>query len=79
MPKPTPDLSEFEAIGPPNHHGGKCWFTRLTEDQQAKVNAAHAAGYNYKQIQTVVNSQWGIDVGSKTIGTHLTGACSCAK
>lgn len=73
------DLSEFTDIGPPNQRGGRCWWLRLSEEQQAKVIAAQAAGYNYTQISRVMSSRWGIEVGSKTVGTHLRLDCSCGK
>lgn len=78
MSKPAPDLSEFEALGGPFRRNMGCWFTRLTEEQQAKVVAAQAAGYNYKQINTVM-VKWGVEIGTKTIGDHFRGDCSCGK
>lgn len=41
-------LDEFEAVGKPK--GPRCWFQRLTPEQQEKVTAAREAGYAYPAI-----------------------------
>ena len=75
MPKAAPDLSEFDAIAPAKLG---CWFSRLTEDQQAKVTAAKAAGHSNPTIAKVVTS-WGVESTRSPVANHFAGACGCAK
>ena len=76
MPKPAPDLSEFEALGKPRRRNMGCWFLRLSPEQQAKVIAAQEKGYNYTQISNVVTS-WGVEIGSTALGDHFRKSCAC--
>ena len=67
-------LDEFESAGPLKP--ARCWFARLTAEQQEKVAAAHEAGYSQPTIARVVNS-WGVAVSRSRVGEHLRGSCSC--
>lgn len=71
---PDVTLAEFEAIAPMRRG---CWFGRLDPDRQAKVSAAHAAGYSQTTIRQVLGS-WGEPAGKTAVSSHFAGRCSCA-
>lgn len=74
MPKASVDLSEFGPITRPG--AGRCWFARLTPEQQAKVVGAHELGHTYTRIASVVTG-WGTPVSDGTVGTHFRKGCAC--
>ena len=67
------DLSEFDAAAPSR---STCWHRKLSEEQQAKVDAAHAAGYGRKTIAKVV-SDWGVKISSSPVGNHYSAGHEC--
>lgn len=72
MPKAPVDLAEFAALATPH----RCWFTRLDEEQKAKVNAAKEAGYSSRVIAEVVNS-WGVKTSRSPIQNHFSSDHAC--
>ena len=80
---PSTDLSVFQRIiGEPGkvQHGGKCWHAKLTPEQQTEVDQAHVLGYTLVDISKVLEEEWGVIIGSKTVGSHYRPqGCSCKK
>lgn len=65
MPKSADvDLSEFAKVGTPKLTGGA--LAALTDEQVAKIVAAHEAGYIWPDIAKVVRG-WGIHTSDSTL------------
>lgn len=54
----------------------KCWYRRLTEEQQTKVNAAKDAGFSNSTISNVLG-RWEIKVTPSAVARHFGRSCAC--
>lgn len=69
------DLSRFERRAKPKLI--RCWFGKLTPEQQAEVLAAKAAKHTQETIALVVEEDFKVHCGESSVSNHFTGKCSC--
>lgn len=79
MPKPAPDLSEFEALS--GRPASICGVRRLDlpPEQQQKLDAAIESPTISAQAISKVLGSWGHKVSGQVIGRHRRGTCSCER
>lgn len=61
------------------HAGGRCFWSRLTEEQRVKVEDAKDRGHNFATIARVLSNHWGISVRPQPVSKHFRGECSCGR
>ncbi len=76
MPHDVIDLSELEAQR--TIRKNRCWFQRLTSEQQHEVVAAREAGITFVNIARMLKG-WGEHLTSPSVSRHFSDDCTCSR
>lgn len=75
MPKPKPDLSDFEKKIP--EKGCPLSRTEFTPQQRSDLDGALGARHISAKIISEVLTDWGYTISNQTVQRHRNQACSC--